>query len=994
MFEYIFKSQLLTFKKLKDGGLKLLYQSNESILWADPELNRLNKNILTETFSSQSESLLDVIFEQLGKKDHFKIPLVLNKHSYLWLKIEGCIVPYEDNGYLVNAMINKKSNSSESSWLIHNNEQRVISEMGNANKYQISKVNDLQEYMVSKYPELKKGSFEISPSQKRSNYTHEANGLKIEIKKLCSDYQLMRLKDLQPQKPLIKKTKKQRKIIDLEYHEKVYFKYLRKTKEILWAGPLQNLLGYEDGNFRSFYIWDWLNLIHPDDKQKVEDFLSLDHYEKNNFSISYKVKHKRGHYQEVKNSIRYFQSPYTLEEGLTGNIINVSAPQYMADKPKGKEGLIKKLSEKKFIQGMLTEVSAISSLFKGKNLFEEINSLIYRKLGFKYCLIGNLVDEKQEMEVLSLFGSGEKLLDKKGKWAKILNEELLSLESTNNFLMISSESSEPLANISVLAEQQIKSLIRLKLYDTERNEIGTICLLHDQAIKNKAHYSELFSILRDWISKELYRFRFESTLQETNYMHDAILNGTAYAIFAVNHKFEPILINNRTLPVFNIKREEDLLKTILIKDNRRKSLHQVIINFLKTGRKVAYFHLPCEGTIDKELKISFTRILYGKENKESYVVFVDDITERTLSEKKLIATEQLYRSIAENFPQGTIEVLDQNYHYLFTDGEEYKFSGTDPRSLLGTNLLKQFSGNNLKIVKENLSKVMEGKRVSFETEIKSKKYLQSAVPLTNDSGEVDRILLVKQNITEAKKLEKDRVNLIKDLKSHNEELLRFAYIVSHNLRAPIVNISLLLDLYNEENPADPENQEVWENLKISTNLLDSTLQDLIEVVSIKKQKIPKVEHIDFKLLLNNIEKSLYNQLKESGIVIQKDFKALNDINYIYAHLENFFMNFMTNAVKYKHPKRKPIVKIKTYMDGKYCVIRFEDNGIGMDLSRYGDRIFGLYQRFHTHVEGKGLGLYLVREQIRANDGKIEVESEVGKGTIFRVYLRNLIINQP
>ena len=65
----------------------------------------------------------------------------------------------------------------------------------------------------------------------------------------------------------------------------------------------------------------------------------------------------------------------------------------------------------------------------------------------------------------------------------------------------------------------------------------------------------------------------------------------------------------------------------------------------------------------------------------------------------------------------------------------------------------------------------------------------------------------------------------------------------------------------------------------------------------------------------------------------------------------------------------------------------------MDLSRYGDRIFGLYQRFHTHVEGKGLGLYLVREQIRAHDGKIEVESEVGKGTIFRVYLRNLIINQ-
>ena len=980
MFDNNFKSQLLTFTRLNDGRFEILHQSNEAIFWASPELNSLNLKILDDFFSIEHVSLLDCIFKQLGKSDHFKTPLLLNSQSFLWLKIEGCIVPHGDHGFLVNAMINQTPSGEGSSWLIDSEEQKIINELGNPIKHQLSKFDDLHEYLLLKYPLLKVEIFDLMPFPKLKNGVLNDKGLKIRIQNICSDFQLVTLKEAQAQKSSIKKIKKQRKINDLEYHEKVYFKYLKKTNEVLWAGPLHNLLGYEDGNFRSFYIWDWLNLIHPEDKQKIEDFLSLGHYGKNNYSISYRVKHKKGHYQEIKNSVRFFQSPYTLEEGLTGNIINISTPQNSPIKPKSKEGLIKKLFEKKFIQGMLTEVSAISSLFKGKNLFEEINYLFYRKLGFKYCLIGNLSNGKKEMEVLALCGAGKKLLDRDKKWAKILNEELLLMDSTNNFLMISSENNEQLANISSLADQQISSLIRLKLYDTERNEIGTMCLLHDQPIKNKNHYSELFSILRDWISKELYRFRFESMLQETNYMHDAILNGTAYAIFAVNHQFEPILINNKTLPIFNIKNKKDLLKTILIKDNIKKTLHQVIINFLKTDRKVAYFHLPCEDNNYKELKISFTRILYGKENKKSYVIFVDDITERTLSEKKLIKTEQLYRSIAENFPQGTVDVLDNSYHYLFTDGEEYKMSATDPKSLLGTNLLKQLTGKNLKIVKSNLSKVLKGQRVSFETETKRKKYLQSAVPLMNDSDEVERILLVKQNITEAKKLESDRVNLIKDLKSHNEELLRFAYIVSHNLRAPIVNISLLLDLYNEENPADPENLEIWENLKISTNLLDSTLQDLIEVVSIKKQKIPKVEQIDFKLLLNNIEKSLYNQLKESGIVIHKDFTALNDINYIYAHLENFFMNFMTNAVKYKHPDRSPIVNINTYRDGKY-------------LSRYGDRIFGLYQRFHTHVEGKGLGLYLVREQIRAHDGKIEVESEVGKGTIFRVYLRNLIINQ-
>lgn len=989
MFEIIFKSQLLTFKKFKNGGIELIYQSNKAIKWQRPELNLLNKELLNDYFSTQTDSLLDCIFNQLKKKKTIKFPLLWNKKSFLWLKAEGCIVPHNDKSFLVNVMISQIPSSSGSSWVINSKSQTILTELGTRSKYKPGMVNDFHGYLLRKYPQLNEAFLKNLPTQKSAPTSIECKGINVQVNNISTNYKLFTLKAPQNLNPSIEKIIKE-EVNNLEHYEKVYFKYLKKTKEILWAGPLFNILGYDDGNFRSFNIWDWLNLIHPQDKKAVKDFLSLDHYQKSDYSISYRVRHRKGHYQQIRNSVRYYESPFTLEEGLTGNITNVSN----SINDNSKKNLIKNLSEKKFIQGMLTEVSAISTLFKGKNLFEEINFLIYRKLGFKFCLIGNLVSEKNEMEVLALCGSGRKLMDVDNEWSKILNEELLPLDDTNNFLMISSEKSEKLANIPFFAENQINSLIRLTLFDTEKNEIGTLCLLHDQPIKDRNHYSELFSILRDWISKELYRFRFESMLQETYSMHDAILNGTAYAIFAVNHKFEPILINNKTLPVFNLKRKEDLLKTILIKDNIKKSLHQVISHFLKTNQKTAYFHLPYGKDNYKELKISFTRILYGNENKKSYVIFVDDITDRTLSEKKLIASEQLYRSIAENFPRGTVDVLDKKLHYLFTDGEEYKLSGVDPKSLIGTNLLKQFSGNNLKITKRNLNKVLEGQRVSFETETKHKKYLQSGVPLMNNSKEVERVLLVTQNITEAKKLESDRVKLIKDLKSHNEELLRFAYIVSHNLRAPIVNISLLLDLYNDENPADPENKDIWENLKISTNLLDSTLQDLIEVVSIKKQKIPKVEHIDFKLLLNNIEKSLYNQLKESGIVIHKDFTDLNDINYIYAHLENFFMNFMTNAVKYKHPNRNPIVRIKTYTDGQYCVIRFEDNGIGLDLSRYGDRIFGLYQRFHTHVEGKGLGLYLVREQIRAHDGKIEVESEVGKGTVFRIYLRNLIINQP
>lgn len=359
-------------------------------------------------------------------------------------------------------------------------------------------------------------------------------------------------------------------------------------------------------------------------------------------------------------------------------------------------------------------------------------------------------------------------------------------------------------------------------------------------------------------------------------------------------------------------------------------------------------------------------------------------------EKKLIASEQLFRSIAENFPKGTVEVLDRNLKYVYAEGKEFHDKGINPKELIGSAHLSKYGSYISNKVRKHLDKVFQGESVMFEVITDKQFYLKSGVPLVNDQGEIDRILLVTQNITETKLAEEEREQLIRDLKSQNEELQRFAYITSHNLRAPIVNISSLLELYDVKHPENTENKEVIENLKVSTSILNSTLEDLIEVVSIKKNKIPKVERINFKQLTSNVEKSLSKQISDSRAVIHKDFSKVPEINYIYSHLENFLINLTTNAIKYKHPDRDPIIEISTQQEKNFIVLIFKDNGIGIDLERYGDRLFGLYQRFHSHVEGKGLGLYLVREQIRAHDGNLKVESSVGEGTTFKIFLRNLV----
>ncbi len=258
----------------------------------------------------------------------------------------------------------------------------------------------------------------------------------------------------------------------------------------------------------------------------------------------------------------------------------------------------------------------------------------------------------------------------------------------------------------------------------------------------------------------------------------------------------------------------------------------------------------------------------------------------------------------------------------------------------------------------------------------------------------NRILLVTQNITESKIAEREREKLIRDLTFQNDELQKFAYITSHNLRSPVVNIVALLSMYEKDNPQAEDNQLIIEKLEKSAHLLDATLHDLVEIVSLRKEKAVKPDDVDFDELVQNVKHSIQKQVDDAQAVIETDFAAAPIIHYPYVHLDNILLNLLTNAIKYRSPERNLHVQIKTERADDFIKLTFTDNGLGIDLERYKDRIFGLYQRFHSHADGKGLGLYLVREQIRSLDGNIEIDSEVDKGTTFFVYLKDIRYHQP
>jgi signal transduction histidine kinase len=226
-----------------------------------------------------------------------------------------------------------------------------------------------------------------------------------------------------------------------------------------------------------------------------------------------------------------------------------------------------------------------------------------------------------------------------------------------------------------------------------------------------------------------------------------------------------------------------------------------------------------------------------------------------------------------------------------------------------------------------------------------------------------------------------------ELASQNTQLEQFAFITAHNLRSPVAQLLGLTSLFNQQNLADPFNREIINHILSSTQAMQQTLQDLNEILEIKKGKNQNLEKLSLEEITREVIKDNFMHHKEA--LITYNFSEVTELYFVKAYLKSIFYNFISNAIKYKHPQRDPIVEIYTQSSKNEICLSFKDNGIGIDLKKYRHKLFGLYQRFHLEKEGKGMGLYLCKTQIEALGGRIEVQSEVGKGTRFDIYFKKM-----
>jgi ligand-binding sensor domain-containing protein/signal transduction histidine kinase len=238
-------------------------------------------------------------------------------------------------------------------------------------------------------------------------------------------------------------------------------------------------------------------------------------------------------------------------------------------------------------------------------------------------------------------------------------------------------------------------------------------------------------------------------------------------------------------------------------------------------------------------------------------------------------------------------------------------------------------------------------------------------------------------------LEQEVESRTKELVAYNQQLEQFAFISAHNLRAPVATILGLGELLRL-NPEDTRDKEsVFEKIIFTARELDRVVRDLNTILEIKKNNISVISKIDLDEELTLVKVNIENEISETESEIKWDFSKAPVIHSVKPYVESILLNLLSNAIKYRHPYRKPIISITSEPYREYVCLTITDNGLGIETALYKDKLFGLYQRFHSHVEGKGLGLYLVKTQINALGGKIEIESKVDEGTTFRIYFKNV-----
>ncbi|PKG52789.1 sensor histidine kinase [Olleya sp. 1-3] len=255
------------------------------------------------------------------------------------------------------------------------------------------------------------------------------------------------------------------------------------------------------------------------------------------------------------------------------------------------------------------------------------------------------------------------------------------------------------------------------------------------------------------------------------------------------------------------------------------------------------------------------------------------------------------------------------------------------------------------------------------------------------SGKASRIIGTHVDITEYVENEEKIIDTFNLVVKQNSKLQNFAHIVTHNLKQHAGNFESLLGLY-EEADTESEKTEMLDYLKTLSQSLSKTITDLSEIVTVQSKEKTSIHKLFIYNEINIILNDLEYFISDNNATVINEASLNCYVHFNTSYFQSIIQNLINNAVKYKHPDREPKVTITSQTINDILEIKISDNGIGIDLEKFGNAIFGLYKTFHNNDDSEGVGLYLVKNQIEAFNGTITVSSVVNSGTTFTITIPN------
>ena len=395
------------------------------------------------------------------------------------------------------------------------------------------------------------------------------------------------------------------------------------------------------------------------------------------------------------------------------------------------------------------------------------------------------------------------------------------------------------------------------------------------------------------------------------------------------------------------------------------------------------------GTI---IPVEITTNFLNFEGQELTFVFFSDITQKVAEEERLRLLESVVLNTNDSVIITDFEIGEYvNPTIIYVNDAFTQLTGYLSKEVLGKNPRFLQSGKSdqkeLNKMREAIRELKACEATLINVRKNGEEYWVSTHinPVADKEGNFTHFIAVQRDITQQKLAELERERVMEELVAKNKKLREFSFITTHDLRAPLTNLLSASRMLKTETVANPLTRTLIDVFKKSTLDLNDTLNTLINTLLIQESKNVLIERLKFSKILEIVCSKNSHSIANTCCLITSDFSSVDEVDFNAEYLESIFQNLITNSIKYSdsHRQTKIIIKSKI-IDSKTIQLIFTDNGIGMDMKLIKDRIFGLNQRFHDHVDSKGVGLYLIYNQLKTLGGNITVTSEERVGTTFFV----------